>query len=179
MIYIITGATHAGKTFLAQKILEKAFIPYVSQDHIKMGLIRSGYTSLSPDSPDETLTEYLWPVTREMIKTAVENGQSLIVEGCYIPFNWKKDFDESYLQNISFICLCFSEKYIDEHYSDIIGHESRIEKRIDTGYCTKELLKRENARFRNGCLENDLYCVMINEDYEMTIRSQINLLQRN
>ena len=50
-----------------------------------MGLIRSGHTTLTPESADDALTDYLWPIVREMIKTAVENRQNLIVEGCYIP----------------------------------------------------------------------------------------------
>ena len=48
-----------------------------------MGLIRSGITDLTPEDDDE-LTDYLWPIVREIIKTAVENEQNLIVEGCYI-----------------------------------------------------------------------------------------------
>lgn len=169
MIIIITGATHVGKTRLAQRIMEKYHIPYVSQDHIKMGLIRSGYAKLSPDVPDEVMTDYLWPVTREMIKTAIENVQNLIVEGCYIPFDWKKDFGEEYLQNIKYICLCFSDKYIENYHADILEHEGCIENRTDDGYCTKELLKRENSRFYKGCLNNNLNCVLINDNYEQTI----------
>ena len=57
MIILITGASHTGKTVLAQKLLEKYKIPYLSIDHLKMGLIRSGYTKLTPEedtalSPD-------------------------------------------------------------------------------------------------------------------------------
>lgn len=85
MIILITGASHTGKTVLAQRLLEKYKYPYLSIDHLKMGLIRSGNTDLSPVSSDDELTEYLWPVVREMIKTAIENKQNLIVEGCYIP----------------------------------------------------------------------------------------------
>ena len=100
MVILITGASHTGKTVLAQKLLEKYKYPYLSIDHLKMGLIRSGYTELTPESDDAKLTEYLWPVVKEMIKTAIENGQNLIVEGCYIPFDWEKDFDGEYLENI-------------------------------------------------------------------------------
>lgn len=92
MVFLIAGASHTGKTALAQRMLERYGYPYLSMDHLKMGLIRSGYTSLTPMSSDRELTDYLWPVVREMVKTAVENGQNLIVEGCYIPFDWAKDF---------------------------------------------------------------------------------------
>lgn len=171
MIIIITGTTHTGKTAYAQKLMEKLHIPYISQDHIKMGLIRSGNTSLTPDSSDEDMTAFLWPVTREIIKTAVENRQSLIVEGCYIPFTWKTDFDEEYLKEIKFICLCFSERYITEHYPEIMKYEGIIENRIDDGYCTQDLLKRENERFRQGCMSNSLPFVLIDDDYEQAVES--------
>lgn len=169
MIIIITGATHSGKTLCADKLMRKLNISYISQDHIKMGLIRSGYTTLTPDSPDEVMTDYLWPVTREIIKTAIENKQNLIVEGCYIPFSWKNDFEEEYVREIKYICLCFSEEYITEHYSEIMKYESCIENRIDDGYCTVDLLKSENERFREGCIQNGLPFVLIDVDYEQTM----------
>ena len=96
MIVIITGASHTGKTVLAQRMLEKFKYPYVSIDHLKMGLIRSNNTNLTPEDDDE-LVRYLWPIVREMIKTAIENRQNLIIEGCYIPYDWRKDFDNDCL----------------------------------------------------------------------------------
>lgn len=65
MIILITGASHTGKTVLAQKLLERYQYPYLSIDHLKMGLIRSSNTSLTPKD-DEELTAYLWPVVREI-----------------------------------------------------------------------------------------------------------------
>lgn len=72
MVIIITGASHVGKTILAQRMLEKYKYPYFSIDHLKMGLIRSGITDFTPEDDDE-LTDYLWPIVREIIKTAIEN----------------------------------------------------------------------------------------------------------
>ena len=134
MIIIITGASHTGKILLAQRMLEKYKYPYLSIDHLKMGLIRSGNTDLTPEE-DDKLTGYLWPIVREMIKTAVENHQNLIVEGCYIPFDWRKDFDGMYLKNIKFICLAMTGEYINTHYDDIIDHASEIESRISDESC--------------------------------------------
>ena len=81
-----------------------------------MGLIRSGNTSLTPESNDYDLIAYLWPIVREIIKTNIENKQNLIVEGCYIPFNWKDDFEEAYLNELKYICLIMSEQYIKTHF---------------------------------------------------------------
>lgn len=163
-IVIITGASHTGKTNLAQRLLEKYHYPYVSQDHIKMGLIRSGNTSLTPND-DDKMTEYLWPITKEMIKTAIENKQNLIVEGCYVPFDWKKDFSEEYLKNINYICICFSDEYIDAHFDNIKSNACCIENRLDDSGCTKESLLRDNRFYVEGCKKYGLPYVLVREDY--------------
>ena len=146
MVIIITGSSHVGKTLLAQQMLEKFKYPYLSIDHLKMGLIRSGNTDLTPEDDDE-LTSYLWPIVREIIKTAIENKQNLIVEGCYIPSDWRKDFDDNYLSSIKFICLAMTEEYIETHFDEIIGHESEIESRLIQEDCTIGDLKECNRWF--------------------------------
>ncbi len=169
MIILITGASHTGKTLLAQRMLEKYSYPYLSVDHLKMGLIRSGSTPLTPEDDDE-LVGYLWPIVREMIKTAIENRQNLIVEGCYVPFDWRQDFDERYLPSIRFICLAMSEEYIDSHFARIKEHASDIEARLDDSYCTAEHMKRENRRVIEGYRAVGEQVAIITEDYEETIR---------
>ncbi|MBO4330947.1 MAG: adenylate kinase [Oscillospiraceae bacterium] len=170
MVILITGASHVGKTLLAQRLLERYGIPYLSEDHLKMGLIRSGYTSLTPEDDGE-LTEYLWPVVREMIKTAIENGQSLTVEGCYVPFYWRRDLDERYLAHIKFICLAMTEGYIDAHFAEIAAHESEIEKRFVDTDCTPEKLKEDNRRYADGFSRAGERVTLIDSDFEETIRS--------
>lgn len=130
MVYIITGASHTGKTALAQRMLEKYKYPYLSMDHLKMGLIRSGNTSLTPYD-DAELTVYLWPIVCGIIKTAVENRQHLIVEGCYVPPNWESYFEDDYLLNVKCLCIVMTEDYIRSHASDIKNYANIIESRID------------------------------------------------
>lgn len=168
MIVLITGASHTGKTALAQRLLEKYKIPYFSIDHLKMGLIRSGRTVLTPED-DDALTNYLWPIVREMIKTVVENGQSLIIEGCYIPFDWQKDFESKYLEHIRYYCLAMSRDYIINHYSDIKGCSNVIEKRLDDDSCTMETLLRDNVRFLELAQEHNVNYVFIDDKYEINI----------
>lgn len=115
MVVLITGSSHAGKTLLAQALLNKYHYPYLSIDLLKMGLIRSGNTNLTP-ADDQDLETYLWPIVREMIKTAIENRQNLIVEGCYIPSDWKEDFSDEYLNEIRYFCLVMSKNYIKQHF---------------------------------------------------------------
>ena len=174
MIVIITGASHTGKTVLAQRMLEKYKFPYVSIDHLKMGLIRSGNTDLTPEDDDE-LVGYLWPVVREMIKTAIENQQNLIVEGCYIPYDWRKDFDDDYLSEIRFICLAMTDKYIDSYFDDIRNHNSDIENRLDDSCCTFDFLKDGNHKIIDGFGSADERIILIDTDYEEAIRKAMIL----
>ena len=173
MIILITGASHTGKTILAQQMLEKCNYPYLSIDHLKMGLIRSGNTDLTPEADDE-LTEYLWPIVREIMKTAIENRQNLIVEGCYIPFHWRQDFDEQYLPSIRFICLAMSERYIENHFGEIIGHESEIESRLVDADCTMDVLKAGNKSIIDGFQDVGEQIVLIDSDYEQTIENLLD-----
>ncbi len=168
MIILITGASHTGKTLLAQRLLEKYKFPCFSIDHLKMGLIRSGNTRLTPADDDE-LTAYLWPIVCEMIKTAIENDQNLIVEGCYIPLDWRKDFDEQYLPSIRFICLAMTDEYIDTHFDEIMAHASVIETRLDDSSCTKHGLKADNQAYIMGCKENGEQVTLIDSDFEKTM----------
>lgn len=164
MVLLIAGASHTGKTALAQRLLEKYQWPYLSIDHLKMGLIRSGYTNLTPEDDDQ-LTGYLWPVVREMVKTAVENRQNLIVEGCYIPFDWKKDFDETYRKDIRYLCLIFSETYIRRHYGDIRSFASVIENRLDDSGCTEETLLADNRKSLEQCQKYGCEYLWIEDAY--------------
>ena len=167
MVLLICGASHTGKTALAQKLLEKYKFPYLSIDHLKMGLIRSGNTALTPTSDDNALTNYLWGIVREIVKTAVENKQNLIVEGCYIPFDWAKDFDKSYLQHIKYLCLIMSEEYIENNYSDIKRYGSVVEDRLDDSECTVTSLKNDNRTMLNGCQKYGLDYLLIDSAYNV------------
>ena len=169
MIILITGASHTGKTALAQRLLEKYRYPYLSIDHLKMGLIRSGNTELTPMSDDKDLTAYLWPIVREMVKTAIENKQSLIVEGCYIPFDWQKDFDPEYLENIKYYCLVMSEKYIRSHFADIKKYANVIENRLDDAWCTMESVLADNAQVLSLAQKHHVNYILIEDMYEISI----------
>jgi adenylate kinase family enzyme len=168
MIVLITGASHTGKTALAQKLLETYKYPYLSIDHLKMGLIRSGNTALTP-MDDGALVGYLWPIVREMIKTAIENKQNLIVEGCYIPFDWKKDFAPEYLEHITYYCLIMSDKYIRNHFSHIKEYANVMESRLDDTGCTEERVLADNAKMLELAQKHKVNYILIDDKYEINI----------
>ena len=168
MIILITGASHTGKTSLSQKLLKKYKYPYLSIDHLKMGLIRSGQTELTPLSPDKDLTEYLWPIVREMVKTAIENNQNLIVEGCYIPFDWADDFDKEYLDKIKYYCLVFSKNYIKKYFNNIQKHACIIEKRLDDQYSLEDAIK-DNAQVLKLAKKYNVNYILIDDKYDINV----------
>ena len=173
MIILISGATHTGKTALAQRLLEKYHYPYLSIDHLKMGLIRSGQTDLTPLSDDSDLTEYLWPIVCEMIKTAIENHQNLIVEGCYVPFDWAKDFEDEYLENISHLCLIMTEEYIRKNFEVIARYSNVIENRLCDDLDMESIIK-ENKQNLELAKRYGVNYILIDDSYDTeSITAQI------
>ncbi|MBR6548458.1 MAG: AAA family ATPase [Clostridia bacterium] len=168
MVILIAGASHVGKTALAQRLLEQYHYPYLSVDHLKMGLIRSGNTALTPLSDDRELTDYLWPIVREMIKTAIENDQNLIVEGCYIPFDYARDFEPSYLAHIRYYCLVMSERYVRTHFDCIRKYANVIENRLADD-CTLEQVLADNAKVLSLAQRHEVNYILIDENYEINL----------
>lgn len=173
MIILIAGASHTGKTLLAQKLLEKYQYPYLSIDHLKMGLIRSKQTNLTPED-DEELIPYLWGILKEIIKTALENKQNLILEGVYIPFTWQEDFSKEELAQIRFYCLIMSKEYICTHFSNIQKHASIIENR-QYDKINKEQLIHENQENLVQCMKHQYPYVLITDSYLSDISLNIPL----
>ena len=168
MIYMISGTSHTGKTVLAQRLLEARHWPYLSLDHLKMGLIRSGNTDLTVFD-DDKLTDYLWPIAREMAKTAIENHQNLIIEGCYIPHSWAADFDETYRAQIKAVWLIMTEDYIRSHFGDIQAHASDVEQRLDDSGLSMEELIRDNQQNLELCKQYGCDYILIDGDYRVTL----------
>ena len=179
MIILIAGASHTGKTNLSQQLMERLNIPYISIDHIKMGLIRSKVTELTPYD-DEKLTPYLWSIVKEIIKTAIENEQNLIVEGCYIPFDFKKDFSDDELSHIRYVCLVMSESYITDNFQSIVSHSDIIEKRISSALSAEKLIA-DNKTNVGGCEHFKLDYYMIDKSYnsEEMLRAVIEIIRKS
>lgn len=174
MIILIAGASHTGKTALAQKLLEKYKYPTLSIDLLKMGLIRSGQTVLTP-MDDDKLVDYLWPIVREIIKTALENKQHLIIEGCYIPFDWAKDFAPEYLTEIRYYCLVMSEQYIKNHFEDIKKYANVIEDRLDDSDCTMEWVLECNLYNLEMCRLHKVDYILIDEEYQVDVAAFLGI----
>jgi len=172
MVILIAGASYVGKTNMAQKLLEKYKIPYLSIDHIKMGLYRSGNDyGFTPESDDEIITGKLWPIIKGIIMTNIENDQNIIIEGCYLPENIN-EFNENYLSKIIYFNIIFSEKYIRENiFKNIYEKRNIIEKREYFIY-KNELVERyilENKKNKEKCIKNNIKYFEINGEYESEI----------
>lgn len=167
MIILIGGSTHTGKTALSQRLIEKYHYPCLSLDHLKMGLIRSGLTELTPED-DDKMTDLLWPIAKEMIKTAIENVQNMIIEGCYFPYDWKEYFEPEYLNHIKLVFLIMSEMYIKEHFEDIKKYACVIESRIVDHVPMEELL-RDNLECLEMCKKYNCDYILIDKEYNVDI----------
>ena len=168
MVILINGASCTGKTYLAQNLMEKYKIPYLSIDHIKMGLIRSKNTNLTPYD-DKELQPYLWNIIKEIIKTVIENNQNIIIEGAYIPFNYKNDFSAEYLDNIKYICLAMSEKYINNNYNLIINKSNIVENRGKSFSIDKDFLISENKKYIENSIKYNLPLQVIDNKFVINV----------
>ena len=167
MVVLIGGASHTGKTLLAQKLIEKYAYPCISIDLVKMGLIRGGVTALSPVD-DERLKPYLWNIIKETIKTAVENGQDLIVEGAYIPCDWRRYFNAKYRESIRAYFMVMSERYIERHWADIVAHACDIEFRRSDDFSLSAALA-ENAENLVQCKKYGCDIIYIDAAYRVPV----------
>ena len=163
MIYLLAGGTHTGKTHFALDLVRRHPMLSLSIDHLKMGLIRSKTIDLRVDQ-DAQLTEVLWPITREIIRTAIENEQHLIVEGCCIPATWADDLTDAKRSHIHCLFLLFSARYLDAHREAMQAHACCIEQRADDAIDWAELL-RDNRRLLAEVKRAGASYLLIDEAY--------------
>lgn len=170
MVILIGGTSMTGKTLLSQKLLEKYKFPYLSIDHLKMGIFR-GWThcGFTPETNEKIITDKLWPVIKCIIMTNIENNQNIIIEGSYLPYNLD-DIDNEYTSKIILCKICFSENYITNNYLEkIIGNKSIIEKREYDTFTIEELLK-DNIETKKLCIKNNIKYFEIKKDYNKEIK---------
>lgn len=165
MVILIGGSSHVGKTLISQKLLEKFKFPYLSLDHLKMGLIRSKMTNLTVND-DYKMRYFLFPIAVEMIKTAIENNQNLIVEGCYIPKEWKDYFSEAYLKEIKCVFIVMSENYLNNNIDSVIDNANVIEKRLDDIVDKNRLIKCSKD-FKNDAISSNTPYIEIDNNYDI------------
>lgn len=167
MVILIGGVSCTGKTVMAQRLLEKYKVPYLSIDHVKMGLIRgSKYCDFSATDNDDELTNKLWPIVKGIIMTNIENGQHIIIEGCYLPSEHIRDFEPEYLEQIIAVYIGFSKDYIEKHFdSGILEHRSAIEQKDFDDYMNRDNFIKLHLQIKELCKNNNAKFFEINDDY--------------
>jgi putative acetyltransferase len=183
MIILIGGVGYAGKTLMAQKLLEKYKIPYLSIDHLKMGIYRSDTNcGFTPESDAETgsfelIANKLWGIIKGIIMTNIENKQNLIIEGAYLFPEKIKEFEKlandeyEYSPHIISFYLGFSESYIKNNYlTKVRANRSVIEDRQYEDTDTWEDYLSENERVKTMCEKSGAKYFEIDSNYEEEIQ---------
>jgi len=168
MIILIVAESSTGKTQMAQNLLEIYKVPYFSIDHLKMGIYKTDRNcGFEPTSDNEIIEGKLWPIIKAMITTCIDNGQNLIVEGCYVSPGRLAEFGAEYSKEIIPVFMGFTENYVRNHFlSDIIPYRSVIERRPYPEGRTAEEIIHNNAALRQRCAEEGVCFFDIDEDYE-------------
>lgn len=165
MIILITGATRSGKTLCSEHLVRLTGFRALSIDLLKMGLIRAKCTNLTP-TDDDALQEYLWPIIREIIKTAIENHENLIIEGDYIPASLKKDFTKEEISEIYGFCMILTENFIKEHCAFVIRTQDVVQDRRHDDTPDLEELLSQNKRHERDFVDARVPIVKINSPEE-------------
>ncbi|MFC4022348.1 2-phosphoglycerate kinase [Oceanobacillus longus] len=171
MVILISAVSGTGKTLMAQNLLEKYKIPYLSIDHLKMGLYKGDKNcGFTPLDSTEVIGVKLWPILKGIIRTNIENDQHIIIEGCYILPHYIKDFDVQDSEKILPVFLSFSENYIQKNFtSKIVKYRNAIELRNLPEKRTLTELIKEHREFKAQCLEAGVKYFEIEKDYHKEI----------
>ncbi|GIN99141.1 hypothetical protein J6TS1_50110 [Siminovitchia terrae] len=171
MIILISAVGSTGKTLMAQKLLERYHIPYLSIDHLKMGLYRGDkHCGFTPLDNTEVIGDNLWPILKGIIMTNIENEQHIIIEGCYILPHYLKDFDINYSEKIISVFLGFSTNYIQENFEGrIVKYRNAVELRGWPEERTIKELIKEHKEFKAQCLQAGVRYFEIENDYDKEI----------
>lgn len=173
MVILIGGVGYAGKTFMAQQLLEKYKYPYLSIDHLKMGLYRADIEcGFTPCDNWEFISEKIWPILRGIIMTNIENKQNLIIEGCYILPQKIKELEVEYRKEIISFYLGFSTSYIEKYFqSKVLYHRCAIETR---GYENEDTVADyilENKNQKGLCEKFNAKYFEIDDDYQEEMKT--------
>ena len=173
MIILIGGAGYAGKTLMAQKLLEKYKYPYLSIDHLKMGLYRADINcGFTPEDCHDLIGEKLWPIIKGMIMTNIENNQNLIIEGAYLFPQKINTLENEYPNKMISYYLGFSKSYIENFFqSKIVANRSVIEARGYENENTVSDYIAENCKQKALCMETGAKYFEIDSDYEKEIEA--------
>lgn len=157
---------------MAQKLLEKYKMPYLSIDHLKMGLIRANINCrFTQYDSDRLIAEKIWPILKGIIMTNIENKQNIIIEGCYLFPDLIRELGKEYLEQIIFITIIFSPDYIKNNFElKIIRYRSVIENRLYQENRPISYFIKEHQELKKECIENNLTYFEINKDYEEEIQ---------
>ena len=68
-------------------------------------------------------------------------------------------------------------EYIENHFDKIISRESEVETRLVEADCTIAGLMMDNKRYIDGFQKAGEHVVIINDDYEETIKDTINVVK--
>ena len=180
MVILIGGVGYAGKTYMAQQLLEKYHYPYLSIDHLKMGLYRASIgCGFTPQDSIEQIGEALWPILKGIIMTNIENEQNIIIEGAYLLPDKINALDESYHKHIISFYLCFSEVYIQHYFeTKVLHYRCAIEAR---GYENSDTIAdyiADNQKQKHLCEKYDARFFEIQDDYHEEMNAVYDWIDR-
>lgn len=179
MVILLGGYSCTGKTLLANRLMKELKVPYFSMDYLKMAIFRSDEScGFRPMDSDEHIADKIWPIVKEMIYTYIENGQDMIIEGCYVMPEAVSKLNPDYMNEIYPIFIGFSETYIRTHFQEkIIAYKGAIEEGEPIDERPMEHFIEQHASIKMRTEQNGFRFYEINDDYGKSMERVFNVLK--
>jgi adenylate kinase family enzyme len=120
MLYLISGASRAGKTIMAKKILAEKGISYLSLDWLVMGFTNGipEYGIHDKLFPDE-IAERSWSFLKAMLESMIYVDADCVVEGEALLPELIVELREKYPDNLRVCFIGYTDVTVDEKVKDI------------------------------------------------------------
>ena len=181
MLYLIGGASRAGKSILAGQLCTNHGIPWFSLDVLRMALFRGEpRLGLDPNRDDQVEAAHLWPIIREMIERLIDDGRDSAIEGvCLRPEDVASTIAK-FKRQVTGCFLGYADASSSDKVDQILRHPGPNNwiKEMPASYVTDHVSQnmQVSSILRTQCQEFGLAYFDTHRDFDQVILSAVDFL---
>lgn len=185
MLYLLGGASRAGKGIVADRFLRELAIPYFSIDYLVSGLAKGFPVSqISHELPNIQRAEKVWPVLKPMLINILQAEKNYLVDGdAMLPRDLRELLDE-YPASVK---ACFVG-YVDaepkqklDEVRTFIGNTNNWTEGCTDAYLLQHIqaMKDFSRYVQDECKEYNLQYFDVSCNFPETLKSVFDYLTRS